>query len=72
MDPASAIPSARIASHLKETLTLANIRTPEGSTRKAATSYAANQGASIKTIIEAGDWAHTSTMYGLYIKCLPR
>ena len=61
-----------IASWLKETLTLANIRPSRGSTRQAAATYAASQGADIRTIMETGDWAHTSTMYGHYIRCLPR
>ena len=28
--------------------------------------------ASIKMITEAGDWGHTFTMFGIYIRCLPR
>ena len=70
MGPAFAILNTTIANWLKETLILANIRATEGSTRNAVVSYAASQGASINTIIEAGDWAHISTMYGHYIKCL--
>ena len=46
---------------------LAKIRASGGSTRKTATSYAASQRALIKTIMEAGDAAHTSTMYSHYI-----
>ena len=53
-------------------LGLANTRASRGSTRKAAATYVASQGASIRTIMEAGDWAHTSTMYGHYIRCPPR
>ena len=40
--------------------------------RTPAATYTDSQGASIRTIIEAGDWAHTSMMYGHYIRCLPR
>ena len=39
---------------------------------KAAGSYAASKEASARMIMEAGDGAHTSTMYGHYIRCLPR
>ena len=53
-----------VASWLKETLTLTNIRAWEGLTRKATASYVAIQGASVKTITEAGEWTHTSTRYG--------
>ena len=42
-----------------------------GTTRKAATSYAASQGAYMKTIMETGDWAQTSNMCDHYIRCLP-
>ena len=52
----------------QETLTLANIRASRGSTRKAPASCAASQGASV----EAGDLVHTSTMYGHYLRYLPR
>ena len=38
---------------------------------EASASWAASKGASIKTILEAGDWAHASTTYRHYIKCLP-
>ena len=61
-----------IASWLKETLTLANSRASGGSTRKVAATYAARQGASLKTIMESGDWSYTSKVYGHYIRCLPR
>ena len=70
--PGLAVSSGTTASWLKETLTIANIRASEGSTRKAAATYATSQGVSIMTIMEAGDWAHSSTMYGHYIRCLPR
>ena len=67
-----AVSNATIASWLKENLTLANIRATGGSTRKAAVSYAASLGASIRTIMEAGDWDHTSMVYVHYIRYLPR
>ena len=67
-----AVSNGRVASWFKETLTLANIRASRGSTRKAAATYAASQRTSIKTIMQAGDWAHTSTIYGHYIRCLHR
>ena len=72
MGPAVAVSNGTIATLLKEALTLANIRALGGSTRKADATNAASQGASIRTIMEAGDWAHISTMYGHYIRCLPR
>ena len=50
---------------------MANIRPSGGLTRKATTSYATSQDASIKPIVEAGYWASSSTMYGHYIRCLP-
>ena len=68
--PAVAFSNDTIASWFKETLTLANIRTSGRSNRKAAATYAASQGASIRTIMEVGDWADTSMMYGYYIRCL--
>ena len=68
----TAISNSKITSWLKETLTLANSRALEGSCGKATVPYAASQGAPIKTIMGAGDWAHTSTMYGHHIRCLPR
>ena len=72
MGLAVAASNSTMASWLGVTLTLANIRASRGSTRKAAANYAASQGASIRTIMEAGDWAHTSMMYGHYIRFLPR
>ena len=72
MDPALAVSNSTMANWLKETLIPPSIRALGGSTRKVATSYTASQGASIKTIMEAGDWPHTFTMYGYYIRCLPR
>ena len=60
-----------IANLLKETLTLANIRISRSSTGKATTLYVTYLGPSIKIIMKAGDWAHTSTMYGHYISFLP-
>ena len=65
-----AVSSGTVASWLKETLTQANIRASGGSTRKAASTCVASQGASIRTIMEAGDLAYTSMMYGHYIICL--
>ena len=50
---------------------MADIKASGGSTRKASASWAASKGVSIKTILDAGDWAHTSTAYRHYIKCLP-
>ena len=72
MGPAVAVSNGTIASWLKETLTLANNGALGGSIRKAAATYVASQGASIMTIMEAGDLTHTSTLYGHYISCLPR
>ena len=72
MGPAVAVSSGTASSWLKQTLTLANIRASGGSTRKAAGTTVARQGASIRTIMEAGDWVHTSTMYGHYIRCMPK
>ena len=70
MGPAVAVSIGTIASWLKETLNLANIRASGGSTRKAAVTYVASQGASIRTTKEDADWAHTSTMYRHYIRYL--
>ena len=67
MGPAAAVSNGTIASSFKEILTLANIRASKGSTRKAAATYVVSQGASIRTIMEAGNWAHISMMYGHYI-----
>ena len=53
-----------------QTLTLANIRASGVSTRKAVATYMASQGPSIRMIMEAGILAHTSTMYGHYIRWL--
>ena len=72
MGPAAVVYYGTIASWLKQTLTLANIRASGGSTRKATATYVYSQGAFIRTIMEAGYLAHTSTMYGHYIRCLPR
>ena len=63
---------AQLPFGLKKPLTLANIRSSGESTRKAAANYVASQGASIRIIMDAGDWAHTSMMYGHYIRCPPR
>ena len=68
---AIAVTNGTIATWLTETLKLANIKASGGSTRKASASWAASKGVSIKTILEAGDWAHASTAYRHYIKCLP-
>ena len=72
MDPSVAVSNGTITSWLKETLTQVNIRASGGSIRKAAATYAAIQGASIRTIMKAGDWVHTSMMYGHYLGCLSR
>ena len=61
-----------IASWLKETLTLANIRALGGSTRKAAVTYVASHRVYIRTIMETCDWVHTSMMYWYCIRCLPK
>ena len=68
----TAVSNATVANWLKETSPLTNIRASGESTRKTATSYATSQGASIRTIMEAGDWDHISTIYGHYIRCLPK
>ena len=72
MGPAVAASNGTIASWVKETFNLANIRISGGSARRAAATYAASQGASIRTIMEPGDGAHTPMMYGHYIRCLPK
>ena len=46
--PAVTVSNGIIASWLKETFTLANIRASEGSTMKAAATYVINHGASIR------------------------
>ena len=68
---AIAVTNGTIATWLTETLKLASIKASGGLTRKASASWAASKGVSIKTILEAGNWAHTSTTYCHYIKCLP-
>ena len=72
MGPAVAVSIGTIASWLKETLTLANIRASGESTRKAVATYVTSQGAFIKTTMEVGDWAHPSMMYGHCIRCFPK
>ena len=62
--PVVAVSNGRIGSWLKETLTVAIISASGGSTRKAVAIYVGSQGASIRTIMEAVDWTHTSIMYG--------
>ena len=64
--------NATIASGLKDTLILASIRASEWSTKKATAAYAASQGDSIRKSKETDDRAHVCTMYGHYIRCLPR
>ena len=68
---AIAVTNGTIATWLTETLKLASIKASGGLTRKASASWAASKGVSIKTILEARDWAHASTAYRHYIKCLP-
>ena len=68
---AIAVTNGTIATWLTETLKLASIKALGGSAQKASASWAASKGVSIKTILEAGDWAHMSTAYHHYIKCLP-
>ena len=72
MGLALAVSNATVTSWLKDNLTLANIRTSGGSTIKAATFFAASHGASMRTIMEDGDQAYTSSIYGHYNRCLPR
>ena len=72
MGLAFTVSDAAVVNWLKETLTLVSITVSGDSTRKAATSYATCKSTLIKTIIEAGDWAHTSMMNSHYNKCLPR
>ena len=65
------VTNSTIATWLTETLKLASIKALGGSTWKASASWAASKGVLIQTILEAGDWAHVSTTYHHYIKCLP-
>ena len=65
------VTNGTIATWLTETLKLASIKALGGLTQKALASWAVSKGVSIKTILEAGEWAHTSTAYRHYIKCLP-
>ena len=64
------VTNSTIATWLTETLKLASIKASGGSTWKASASWAVSKGVSIKNILEAGDWAHASTTYHYYIKCL--
>ena len=72
MGPALVVSKDTIAHWPKKTLTLANVRAPGGSIRKAAATHAACQGVSIRTIMEADEWAYTSMMDEHYIIGLPR
>ena len=65
------VTNSTIATWLTETLKLASIKASGGSTWKALASWAASKGVLIQTILEARDWAHVSTTYHHYIKCLP-
>ena len=67
----AAVINGTIATWLTETLKLASIKASGGSTLKALASWVASKVVLIKTILETGDWAHTSTVYLYYIKCLP-
>ena len=64
------VTNGTIATWLTKILKLASIKASGGSTKKALASWAASKGVSIKTILEAGDWAHASTTYCHYIKWL--
>ena len=68
---AIAVTNGTIVTWLMETLKLASIKASGGSTWKASASWVASKGVSIKMILKAGDWAHASTAYHHYIKCLP-
>ena len=66
------VSNSTITKWLKETLTMANTRSSGGSMEKAVTSHTASEETSVQTIIEAGNMGHTSTVYGHYIRGLPR
>ena len=70
ISPVVAVCNGTIASWLKETLTLVISGLPQGQPEKAGATYMASQGASIRTIMESGDWAHISMVYGHYIRYL--
>ena len=42
-----------------------------GSVRSASTSYAVARGASLETVLQAGDWARASTFRKFYFKAVP-
>ena len=66
----NAVTNGTIAVWLTETLKLESIKASGGSTQKALASWAVSKGVSIKTILEARDWAHMSTTYRHYIQVL--
>jgi hypothetical protein len=49
----------------------ADIRATPGSTRAAAASYAVATQVPLKSILQKGDWARASTLFGFYVRSLP-
>ena len=68
MAPHGAITSATMASWLKRTIGLSGQEGSGGSTRAASSSQAVMSGASLQSVLSAGDWARASTFRRFYFK----
>ena len=69
--PHKAVSKATIAGWLSKVIELSGQQGTGGSVRSAASSRAVANGASIETVLEAGDWARQSTFRRFYYKPVP-
>ena len=68
LTPHGAVTAATIANWLKKTIGLSDQSGSGGSTRSASSSWAASNGATLETVLAAGDWARVSTFRNFYFK----
>ena len=65
-EPHGAVSASAISKWLKQTISLSGQVGSGGSTRSASTSKAVMSGASLHTVLQAGDWARASTFKKFY------
>ena len=68
VSPYEAVSVPTITRWLKKTIALSGQSGSGGSTRAASSSEAIMNGASLKAVLEAGDWARVSTFRNFYFK----
>ena len=66
--PFGAVAASTIAAWLKKTIALSGQQGSGGSTRSASSSEAMMKGASLHSVLSAGDWARASNFRKFYFK----